>query len=308
MAPVGAQPDMAVFNPMEANTKAHIRRLINHIRAVLKQEAQMTELLIAQANTDPEEQGWLFAVRTWYEGWPQGMEDYIELGKRLLGAIVASAGRVKSTTLTLCAHDPFQVGKAVAEPSKATQQEAMHTIEVDDLARKMAKGLLVVEGCVRTRDSHLQAHHIRSGIEEAMVGMLHNIRTDPDALTAAGHILSEDQVVASRVLTVRVPQLWEDLVKFAHGKEVSFDITEGGRVQAHLPASGEDAQSLPFTPENRARARIASPLHDPDKCVGLEHPVALELLQFLISDFKSREWRTAIQCRGGIMRMTKHPC
>lgn len=82
MAPVGAQPDMAGFHPMEANTKAHIRRLINHIRAVLKQEAQMTELLIAQANTNPEEQGWLFAVRTWCEGWPQGMEDYIELGKR----------------------------------------------------------------------------------------------------------------------------------------------------------------------------------------------------------------------------------
>lgn len=184
----------------------------------------------------------------------------------------------------------------------------MPASEMPDLDINTAKEWLMVEGCVRTRDSHLQAHHIRSGIEEAMGGMLQNIRTDPDALTAAGHIPSENQVVASRVLTVRVPQLWEDLVKFAHGKEVSFDITEGGRVQARLPASEEDAQSLPFTPENRARARIASPLHDPDRCVGLEHPVALELLQFLISDFKSREWRTAIQCRGGIMRMTKHPC
>ena len=79
-------------------------------------------------------------------------------------------------------------------------------------------------------------------------------------------------------------------------------------MQAHQPASEDDTPSLPFTPQNRARAKVASPLHDPDGSAGLEHPMALELLQFLISDFKSREWRTAIQCREGIMRMTSHPC
>ena len=107
---------------MDVEMKAHIGSVIKGINAVLKQEAQMTELLIAQANTDPEEQGWLFAVRTWYEGWPQGMEDYKELGKRLSGAIVARVGRVKSTTLTMCAYDPFHAGKAVAEPSDASQR------------------------------------------------------------------------------------------------------------------------------------------------------------------------------------------
>ena len=292
---------------MEANTKAHIGRLINHIKAMLNQEAQRTELLTAQANINLQEQGWILAVRKWHEDWPQGMEDYIELGKRLLGAIVARAGRVKSTTLTMCAHDPYQAGEAVAKPSKATQQEVMRTIGMPDLNRKMAKGLLMVEGCVRTEDPHLKAHHIRSGIEDAMGGMLQNIR-DPEAFTTAGHSASKDEAVHSRVLAVQVPQLWEDLVKFAHGKEVSFSITEGGRVQARLPASEQDPPSLPFTPEHRARAKIASPLHDPDGCVGLEPPVALALLQFLISDFKNKEWRTAIQCRAGIMRMTLHPC
>lgn len=52
---------------MDVEMKAHIGSLIKGIKAVLKQEAQMTELLIAQANMDPEEQGWLFGVRIWHE-------------------------------------------------------------------------------------------------------------------------------------------------------------------------------------------------------------------------------------------------
>ena len=54
-----------------------------------------------------------------------------------------------------------------------------------------------------------------------MGGMLHNPGRDLDALTAAARIPSKDQVVASRVLTVQLPKLWEDLVKVALGKEVS---------------------------------------------------------------------------------------
>ena len=118
MAPVGAQTAMAGLPPIEANTKAHIGRLIRDIKAVLKQDAQRTEPLIAQANLDPEERGWLFAVRIQHEGWPQGMEEHIELGKRLLGATIARAGRVKSTTLTVCAHmTPFRPARLL--PSQA---------------------------------------------------------------------------------------------------------------------------------------------------------------------------------------------
>ena len=272
---------------MEANTKAHDGRLIKDIKAVLKQDVQRTELLIAQANMDPEEQGWHFAVWIWQEGWHQCMQDYLELGKRLLAAIVVRAGRIKSTTLTICAHDPFQASKAVAKPSKATQQEALRTNDLPDLNLKMAKGLLMVEGCVRTRDPHLKAHHIRSGIHEAMGGMLHIIGRDREALTAAGHSASKDQAFTSRVLAVRVLKLWGDLVKFAHRKEVSFSITEGGQVQARLPASEQDAPSLPFTPENQARAKVASLLHDPDASVSLEHPVALKTPT--VSDLRFRK-------------------
>ena len=121
-----------------------------------------------------------------------------------------------------------------------------------------------------------------------MGGTLHIFGRNPEALTTAGHSASTAQASTSRVLAVWVPQLWEDLVKFVHGKDVSFSITEGRRVQANLPASEQDTPSLPFTPENRARAKVASPLHDPDGCVGLEHPMALELLQFLISGFQKQ--------------------
>ena len=46
-------------------------------------------------------------------------------------------------------------------------------------------------------------------------------RTPPKHLTIA---LSG----APRVMPVKVPQLWEDLVKFACGKEISFTFAEGG--------------------------------------------------------------------------------
>ena len=221
---------------MDANAKACIRRLIADMKSVLKQEAHGAGPLIAQANIDLEEQGWLFAVRILPEGWPQGMEEYIELGKQLLAAIAARAGKVKSTTLTICAHDPCQAGKA--EPSKAIWKEALCTNKVPGLTFKMATGSLMMEGCVRTKEPHLKAHHIEMGIEEAMGGMLQTIGRDPEALTTAGHSTFKDQAVSSRVLTVRVPQLWEDLVQFGFGKEVSFSISEGGQVQARLPALG----------------------------------------------------------------------
>ena len=109
-----------------------------------------------------------------------------------------------------------------------------------------------------------------------------------------------------RVMPVKLPQLWEDLVKFACGKEVSFTITEGGQVQVQsLVTEAEETCSLSFTTENRARAKLASPLNDPDGSVGLEHPAAFQLFQFVVSDFTmGHDWRKAIQCRHGIMRMT----
>ena len=129
-------------------------------------------------------------------------EDYTEPGERLLGTIILRAGRVKSTTFTICARAPFQAGTAVVKPSDAAQQEVMHTSEVPNLTLKMAKGLRMVEGCGRTKDPHMEAHHIRSGIEESMGGMLHKFGRDPEALTAAGHSAPTAQAFTSRVLAV----------------------------------------------------------------------------------------------------------
>ncbi len=307
MAPVGAPVCTADALLNEADKTAHMRQLINNIKPMLKHDAPAMQVLIAQASMNPEEQGWLFAAMMRQEDWPQGMDSYIELGKQLLGAIAANANGVKSTTLTLCAHDPFEASNALAKPRKATEEGAMCTIEVPDLNLKIGQGFLMVEGCVRTKDPHLTAHHVRLGIKEALGPLLQTTGIGPESLTMAGPPPKRPTSAIDdgcRVLPVRVPQLWEDLVKFAHGKEVLLNIMEGGQVQAHLPASKQDTSSLPLTPENRSRAKITSPLHDPDGCAGLEHPVALKIFQFLISDFKSKEWCTAIQCRQGIMRMT----
>ena len=307
MAPVGAPVIMPDAHLKEADKKAHIRQLVKSIKAVLKHDAPAMEVLTAQAGMNPEEQGWLFAVMIQQNGWPQGMDSYIGLGKQLLGAIAAKACGARSTTLTLCAHDPLEANKALIEPKYTAQQEAACTTRVLNQNLKMGHGFLMVEGCLRTKDPNLSANHIMSGIEEAVGPLLQNTGRGLGPLTMAGpppNVQTSVMNGGCRVLPVKVPQLWEDLVKFAHGKEVSFDIMEGEQVQAHLPASEQMTCSLPYTPENRARAKIASPLHDPDGCAGLEYPVALELLQFLISDFKIKEWRTAIRCKQGIMRMT----
>ena len=65
----------------------------------------------------------------------QSMDSYIELGKQLLGTIAAKLSGVRSTTLTLCAHDPFKASKALSKPSKPTEQGAM-----PDLNMKTGQG------------------------------------------------------------------------------------------------------------------------------------------------------------------------
>ncbi len=143
----------------------------------------------------------------------------------------------------------------------------------------------MVEGCIRTEDPHLTAQHIMAGIEEAWGALLLGSDGSPRALPAAGRMPPQDLTMAvngsPRVMPIRVPQLWEDLVKFANGKGVSFTITEGGQVQAHSPTQAQETFLLCFTTENRARAKLASPLHDPDGSVGLEHPAAFQFFQFL---------------------------
>lgn len=189
-----------------------------------------------------------------------------------LGAIAASAGGVKSTTLTMCAHDPFEASNDAIGLRKATQQDTSRTIEVLDLDLLVARGCLTVEGCIRTEDPHLTAQHIMAGVEEAWGALLLGCDGCPWALPAAGRMPPQDLTMAvngsPRVMPIRVPQLWDDLVKFANGKGVSFIITEGGQVQAHSPTQAQENFLLCFTTENRARAKLASPLHDPDGSVG----------------------------------------
>ncbi|KAK9833741.1 hypothetical protein WJX74_004704 [Apatococcus lobatus] len=241
----------------DVERRAHIKLLIKAIKAVLKQEAPTTLALTAQASVDLVERGWLFAVMIRQEGWPQGMDSHIELGKQLLSAIAAEAGGVRSTRLTLCAHDPFEASKALIQPTEATEQGPSCTIGAPIQYLEMGQGFLMVEGCVRTEDPHLTAQHIMSGIQEALGNLLANTGRHQEPLTLAGQAPPMDLASiihdGHRVLPVRVPQLWEDLVKFVHGKEVSFSIKEGARVQAHLPASEQDTPFFPFTPENRAQ-------------------------------------------------------
>ena len=76
------------------------------------------------------------------------------------------------------------------------------------------------------------------------------------------------------------------------------------------PACSQDQKTRPLSAlhtREASGAKDASPLHDSDGCVGLDHPVALELVRILISSFDRKHWQTAIQCREGIMRMTKGP-
>ena len=163
---------MADAHFKKADKKAHIRHLINNIKAVLKHDASATQVLTAQASMNLEEQGWLFAVTTRQVGWPHGMDSYIQLGKQLLGAIAAKPSGVRSTTLTLCTHDmsiAFEASNALTKPSKATEQGAM-----PDLNMKTGQGFLVVEGCVRTNEPHLTAYHIRMGIKQALGPLLQN--------------------------------------------------------------------------------------------------------------------------------------
>ena len=66
----------------EAGVKAHIMQVVKRIKAVLRQDAPTTELLISQANVNPDERGWLFAVKTLRKDWPQQTESYIKLGQQ----------------------------------------------------------------------------------------------------------------------------------------------------------------------------------------------------------------------------------
>ena len=125
----------------------------------------------------------------------------------------------------------------------------------------MAKRITLVEGCVKSLDPRLAPEHIAAGLES--VFGVHLLQTDenPEALTTQGRTRPTDLTHATcgtrKVQQVAMPQLWEDLVKAAYGRDICFFMGHGDQPEASLPDSDDEIFRFERTSENVARVAMA---------------------------------------------------
>ena len=84
------------------------------------------------------------------------------------------------------------------------------------------------------------------------------------------------------VRQVALRQLWDDMVKAAHGRQVYSMTMQGDKPEACLPESNDKMFTFERTSENIARVAMALPLCDLDDFAGLDHPAIIQALHSLV--------------------------
>ena len=264
-------------------------------------ERRVPELPASEFRITRTERGWVFGVTIWEEGWPKGLEPFCELGEGLLREVSAMAGGLTQyTSVAMCAHDMLDAKKENMGMCLAFQQAFDDTpkdagfmtmprrnaIQPVDLSGLIARRIMLVEGCVRSNDPRLAPEHIAAGLEAAFGAYLTKTGENPEALTAQGRARPTDLTFATngcrRVRQVALPQLWDDLVMAAYGRQVYIATMHGRKPEACLPESDDEMFTFERTSENIARAAMASPLGDLDVFVGLDHPAIVTALHSLM--------------------------
>ena len=115
------------------------------------------------------------------------------------------------------------------------RREAMQT---PDLSKLVARRIMLVEGCVRSNDPRLAPEHIAAGLEATFRPYLTAMDKNPEALTTQGQTRPTDLTFATcgnrMVQQVALPQLWDDLVMAAYGRQVYFMTMHGDKPEACL--------------------------------------------------------------------------
>ena len=247
------------------------------------------------------ERGWIFGMTVWEEGWPKGLEPFCELGEGILREISTLAGGLTQyTSLSICSHDMLGAKREKLGMCLALQQAlddtpkdagfmtmpCRSTICPLDLSGLVARRIILVEGCVRSSDPRLAPEHIAAGLEATFRPYLTAMDENPEALTAQGQTRPTDLTFATcgsrMVRQVALPQLWDDLVMAAYGRQVYFMTMQGDKPEACLPESDDEMFNFERTSENIARVAMASPLGDLDDFAGLDHPAIIQALHSLV--------------------------
>ena len=264
-------------------------------------EKRMPKLPPSGFTIRPSKRGWIFGVTIWEEGWPDSQECFCKLGEQLLREISVKAASLKQwTTLSLCAHDMFQARRDNIGLCLAFQQAFdniqpgtdhvtipdRRTMRAPDLSRLVARRITLVEGCVRSLDPWLAPEHIAAGLKSVFSVHLLQVEENPEVLTTQGRTrpidLSHATCGTRKVQQVAMPQLWEDLVKAAYGKDIWFFMGHGDQPEASLPDSDDERFSFERTSENVARVAMATVQGDLDDFTGLDHPAIAKNLQLLM--------------------------
>ena len=288
-------------DPQEAFVLALHERVVELETFVAAMEKRMPELPPSGFKIRHIERDWIFKVTIWEEGWPESQEGFCKLGEQLLGEISAKVASLKGwTTLALCAHDMLEARRANIGLCLAFQQafDNIHpgadymtapdkrTIRAPDLSRLVAKRITLVEGCVRSFDPRLAPEHIAAGLESVFGAHLLQTDENPEALTSQGRTKPTDLTHATcgtrKVQQVAMPQICDDLVKAAYGRDVFFFMGHNDQPSASLPDSDDETFNVERTSEHVARVAMAAVQGDLDDFAGLDHPAVARNLQLLM--------------------------
>ncbi|KAK9818921.1 hypothetical protein WJX74_000662 [Apatococcus lobatus] len=108
------------------------------------------------------------------------------------------------------------------------------------------------EGILRdistSSDARLAPEHIAAGLEATFGPYLTGMDENPEALTIQGRTRPTHLTFATcgdrKLQQVALPQLWDDLVMAAHGRQVYFMTMHGGKPEACLPESDDELVSI----------------------------------------------------------------
>ena len=301
MTPANALTIMENPSPQDAFMLAMHERVVELETFAASMEQRVPELPSSGFRIKQTERGWIFGVTVWEEGWPKGLEPFCELGEGILREISRLAGGLTQyTSLSMCCHDMMDAKREKLGMCLAFQQ-ALDDTPKDagfmtmpcrsaicplDLSRLVARRIMLVEGCVRSSDARLAPEHIAAGLEATFGPYLTGMDENPEALTIQGRTRPTDLTFATcgdrKLQQVALPQLWDDLVMAAYGRQVYFMTMHGGKPEACLPEFDDEVFTFERTSENIARVAMASPLGDLDDLAGLDHPAIIQALHSLV--------------------------
>ena len=301
MTPASTLTIMVEPNAQEVFMLAMHERVVELEAFASSMERRVPELPSSGFRIKQTERGWIFGVTVWEEGWPKGLEPFCELGEGLLREISTLAGGLTQyTSLSMCFHDMMgakreKLGMCLAfqQALDDTPKDAGYmtmpcrsTISPLDLSVLVTRRIMLVEGCVRSSDPRLAPEHFAAGLEATFGPYLTAMDENPEALTTQGRTRPTDLTFATcgdrLVRQVALPQLWDDLVMAAYGRQVYFMTMHGGEPEACLPESDDNMFTFERTSENIARVAMASLLGDLDDCAGLDHPAIIQALHSLV--------------------------